>query len=58
MTMLVTRLCKAGFSRIGERVFDLQMAILAREGHQGPQSDSLPDCNFTTTLKSDTLTPR
>ncbi len=31
----------------GERVFNLQRAILAREGHWGRKSDVLPDCFHT-----------
>jgi aldehyde:ferredoxin oxidoreductase len=46
---------EAGLSRIGERVFNLQRAILAREGHRGRQSDVLPEYNFTTPLKFDVL---
>jgi aldehyde:ferredoxin oxidoreductase len=47
-----------GLSRIGERVFNLQRAILAREGHRGRQSDTLPEYNFTTPLKFDVLNPQ
>jgi len=32
-----------GLYRIGERVFNLQRAILVREGHQGREYDKLPD---------------
>ncbi len=49
---------EGGLSRIGERVFNLQRAILAREGHQGRQSDALPEYNFTTPLKFDVLNPQ
>jgi len=46
---------EAGFYRIGERVFNLQRAILAREGHKGRSSDSLPEYSFSTPLKFDVL---
>src|SRR5512136_660044 len=48
----------SGLSRIGERVFNLQRAILAREGHRGRLSDALPEYNFTTPLKFDVLNPQ
>ena len=40
------------------RVFNLQRAILAREGHRGRESDALPEYNFTTPLKFDVLNPQ
>lgn len=49
---------EGGLCRIGERVFNLQRAILAREGHRGRQSDALPEYNFTTPLKFDVLNPQ
>jgi aldehyde:ferredoxin oxidoreductase len=48
---------EGGLSRIGEMVFNLQRAILAREGHRGRHSDALPEYNFTTPLKFDVLNP-
>jgi aldehyde:ferredoxin oxidoreductase len=42
-----------GLYKIGERVFNLQRAILAREGHKGREHDSLEEFNFTTPLKGD-----
>jgi aldehyde:ferredoxin oxidoreductase len=36
-----------GLNRIGERVFNLQRAILVREGHQGRESDTLPEQAYT-----------
>jgi len=47
-----------GLLRIGEKVFNLQRAILAREGHSGRASDSLPEYCFTTPLKFDVLNPQ
>ena len=44
-----------GFYCIGEKVFNLQRAILAREGHDGRQSDKLPEYSFTTPVKFDLL---
>ncbi len=35
-----------GLYRIGERIFNLQRAILAREGHRGKESDTLPEFNY------------
>jgi aldehyde:ferredoxin oxidoreductase len=40
---------------LGERVFNLQRAILAREGHGGRADDNLPEYCFTTPLKFDVL---
>ncbi len=42
-----------GLYRIGERVFNLQRAILAREGHRGREHDRLEEFNFTIPLKGD-----
>ncbi len=44
-----------GLYRIGERVFNLQRAILVREGHKGREGDSLEEFNFTMPLKGDFL---
>jgi aldehyde:ferredoxin oxidoreductase len=38
--------------RIGERIWNLQRAILVKEGHNGRQSDTLPDYFFDTPLES------
>ena len=46
-----------GLYRIGERVFNLQRAILVREGHQGRESDVLPEPFYTKPLKFGTLNP-
>jgi len=46
-----------GLYRIGERVFNLQRAILVREGHQGRDYDSLPDSWYTSPLKRDMVFP-
>jgi len=39
-----------GLYRIGERIFNLQRAILAREGHRGRESDTIPEAFFTIPL--------
>jgi len=42
---------------IGERVFNLQRAVLAREGRKGRVNDTLPDHSFTVPLKLDMTNP-
>ncbi len=42
-----------GLYRIGERVFNLQRAIMIREGHRGRESDTLPDHFFDLPLEYD-----
>jgi len=42
-----------GLYKIGERAFNLQRAVLAREGHRGREHDSLEEFNFTVPLKTD-----
>jgi aldehyde:ferredoxin oxidoreductase len=42
-----------GLNRIGERVFNLQRAILVREGHRGRDFDKPPSRCFTKPLKFD-----
>ncbi|MBW2086847.1 MAG: aldehyde ferredoxin oxidoreductase C-terminal domain-containing protein, partial [Deltaproteobacteria bacterium] len=39
--------------KIGERVFNLQRAILAREGHAGREHDTIREYNFTIGLRGD-----
>jgi aldehyde:ferredoxin oxidoreductase len=46
-----------GLYRIGERVFNLQRAILAREGHRGKEADKLPEFSYTIPLESTPLNP-
>jgi len=47
-----------GLNKIGERLFNLQRAILIREGHRGRESDSLPEFHYTVPLaKSPGLNP-
>ena len=46
-----------GLYKIGERVFNLQRAILVREGQRGRERDNLPDHFFTLPLKYDQANP-
>jgi len=46
-----------GFCEIGEKVFNLQRAILTREGIGGRESDNLPDVFYTQPLQSDHFNP-
>lgn len=39
--------------QIGERIFNLQRAILVKEGHRGREYDTIDEYNFTTPLKGD-----
>ena len=43
--------------RMGERMFNLQRAVMAREGHRGSECDRLPDFLYTKTLKMDYTVP-
>ena len=43
--------------RIGERIFNLQRAIVAREGHRGRESDKLPEPFHTRPLKASVQDP-
>ena len=44
---------EAGLYKVAERVFNLQRAILSREGHRGREFDSLDEFEFTVPLKGD-----
>jgi aldehyde:ferredoxin oxidoreductase len=46
-----------GLNGIGERVFNLQRAILVREGHQGREDDKIPDSWHTMPLEGDPANP-
>ena len=59
---LESRVCSAvmgmdideqGLNKLGERVFNLQRAVLAREGRKGRDCDELAEFNFTVPLKAD-----
>lgn len=59
---LESRICAAvtgldideqGLYRVGERIFNLQRAILVREGKKGREHDSLEEFCFTVPLKGD-----
>jgi len=43
--------------RVGERVFNLQRAILAREGHKGREADALEEFHFTVPLSLEWANP-
>lgn len=43
--------------RTGERIFNVQRAILAREGHRGREIDTISDYNYTKPLKFDLHNP-
>ncbi len=42
-----------GLHRIGERVFNLQRAILTREGHRGKKDDQIIEANYTLPLETE-----
>jgi aldehyde:ferredoxin oxidoreductase len=46
-----------GLYRIGERIFNLQRAILTREGHRGRHSDILPQPFYTRPLRTSVQDP-
>ncbi|MFC1822114.1 aldehyde ferredoxin oxidoreductase N-terminal domain-containing protein [Thermodesulfobacteriota bacterium] len=48
---------ETGLYKIGERVFNLQRAILAREGHRGREYDTLDEFEYTVPLKNDIGNP-
>ncbi len=47
-----------GLNRIGERVFNLQRAILVREGHRGREYDVLSDLSYNVPLNYDISNPQ
>ena len=48
----VTGIAGEGLDRYGERIFNLQRAILLREGRRVPEDDFPPEYNFTEQLKA------
>ena len=44
-----------GLNRIGERVFNLERAVLAREDPRGKKVDEIPEFNFTVPIESETM---
>lgn len=44
---------EGGLYKIGERILNLQRAILVRDGHKGREDDSIDEFNFTTPTKGD-----
>jgi aldehyde:ferredoxin oxidoreductase len=51
--VLGRRIDEQSLYRIGEKVFNLQRVVMAREGHRGRECDRLPDFLYTKTLKMD-----
>ena len=45
------------YYRMGERIFNLQRAILVREGHRGREYDRLPEACFSVPLETERLNP-
>lgn len=45
------------FYSLGERIFNLQRAILLREGHRGREDDTIPEFCFTSPLKGEHSNP-
>jgi aldehyde:ferredoxin oxidoreductase len=43
--------------RTGRRAFNLQRAIMIRDGHRGKEDDTIPDVWFSTPLKGDAVNP-
>jgi aldehyde:ferredoxin oxidoreductase len=43
--------------RIGERIFNLQRAIMIRDGHRGKADDTIPEAWFSVPLKGDAVNP-
>ena len=46
-----------GLYGIGERIFNLQRAVLSREGHVGRAFDRVPDSSYSVPLKTERLNP-
>jgi aldehyde:ferredoxin oxidoreductase len=46
-----------GFNRIGERVFNLERAVLTREDPRGKKVDEIPEFNFNIPLQGEALSP-
>lgn len=49
---------QAGLDRVGERVFNLQRAILLREGHRGRPFDKLPEQAYSEPLEYEIQDPQ
>jgi aldehyde:ferredoxin oxidoreductase len=48
---------ESGLDKIGEKIFNLQRAILAREGHHGRNDDKIPEAFFTMPIRGDEVNP-
>jgi len=49
---------EAGLNRYGERIFNIQRAILLREGWQAKEADVPAEFNFTEPIHADLLNPQ
>ena len=56
--VLENEIDEEGLYKIGERVFNLQRAILVREGHRGRDFDTLADLFYTLPLAYDQANPQ
>jgi len=52
-----SEMTEAAYYQAGERIFNLQRAILLREGHRGRAYDRLPEACFSVPLESERLNP-
>lgn len=50
-------LSEEGLYEIGERIFNLQRAVLSREGHVGRAFDRVPDSSYSVPLETERLNP-
>ena len=51
----VTGIAGEEFDRYAERIFNLQRAILVREGRRVPDADAIPEYNFTEPFETDPI---
>ena len=49
---------EARLNRIGERIFNLQRAVLAREGHKGREYDAIEAHNYSVPLMESSMNPK
>jgi len=56
-TVISKQVTEDDLYRIGERVLNLQRAILVREGHKGREFDMLPDTWYSRPLQHDYMNP-
>jgi aldehyde:ferredoxin oxidoreductase len=56
-TITGRKVTEDGLNGIGERIFNLQRAVLSREGHVGRAFDRVPDSSYSVPLKAERLNP-